>query len=297
LDIESAAAQTQTFAMTLRSTLFTAEETRLARPERLIQVLATVRDFYMHLVRHGAVSLEVLDHLHETVELGERGVRSYSQHGEDLQIAYYIRKRERATYIDVGCLWPKHFSNSYFFYERGGRGLCIDANPTVAEEYNRMRPHDVFLNCGIAASQGTMTYYMHDNPVFNTFSADHAAELAGRVAAMEDSPQREGRELTGTLEVPTMTLDQAIESTGFAAMCSGRVDFLSIDVEGLELEVLSGFDFRRPRPSLVVIEDVRRGTESKRSLEEIPTVGLVQAHGYSLAGQVGINLYFVDQER
>jgi FkbM family methyltransferase len=231
----------------------------------------------------------------QPVEMNERGVKSYAQSGEDLQIAYYVG-RERISYIDVGCLWPRQYSNSYFFYERGGSGLCIDPNPTIAHEYTSARPRDLFVNCGIAATEGSMSYYMHNNPVFNTFSAEHAAELQRRVQAMEDSPQREGRSQTGVVEVPITTLDRAVDSSGLAKRCDGRLDFLSIDVEGLELEVLSGFSFQALRPRLVVVEDVRRGARTKLSPEQLPATRALAPHRYWLAGWSGFNLYFMDED-
>ena len=296
LDLESAAGELRAFPAYLQSTDAPADVSPLARPQRIGQVLATVRGFYLHLVRSKALSPQVLAHLQEVVELVGVGVTSYAQNGEDLQIAHYVGGRERVTYIDVGCLWPRHFSNSYFFYERGGHGLCIDANPTVAEGYMRVRPRDLFLNCGVAAERGTMTYYMHESPVFNTFSAEHAAELAKRLAATGDPPQREGRTLIGTVEVPTMTLDEAVQSTGFAARCGGRVDFLSVDVEGLELQVLSGFSFQELRPRVVVIEDFRRGAEARMPPEELELTHTMKAHRYWLAGRAGVNLYFTDED-
>jgi FkbM family methyltransferase len=296
VDLQSAAAELQAFESYPGSTEATPDEAPLARPKRMRQVLAAVRGLYFHLVEHEVMPLEVLCHLQEIVELGDSGVISHSQNGEDLQIAYYLG-REHVTYVDVGCLWPRDFSNSYFFYERGGYGLCIDANPTVAEEHIKQRPRDTFLNCGVAATAGAMTYYMHENPVFNTFSAEHAAALAERVAEMEDSPQRKGRTLIETAEIPVMTLDEAVISTGFAARCGGHVDFLSIDVEGLELEVLAGFGFHELRPRLVVVEDVRRGSAARLAPDQLPIAEALKTHRYWLAGRSGINLYFMDEDR
>jgi FkbM family methyltransferase len=298
LDLWSVGTILQSFAGSLRSNpALDGDDFLLRRPERVDQMLATVRGFYVHLVTCRELPREALGSLHEVATLSDGAVRSYAQNGEDLQIAHYVGKRERVTYVDVGCLWPKQFSNSYFFYERGGHGLCIDANPTVAEEYETARPRDVFLNCGVAATRGTMTYYMHESPVFNTFCAEHAAELADRVTGMKDSPQRQARTLVGTVDVPTMTLDEAVRSTGFAARCDGRVDFLSIDVEGLELEVLSGFGFQELRPRVVILEDFRRGAEARRLDEESPIVEVLKAHRYRLAGRSGVNLCFLDEDR
>src|SRR4051794_20737520 len=98
------------------------------------------------------------------------GTTSYSQVGEDLQIAFFLGNSDNVHYIDVGCLWPEKHSNSYYFYRRGGRGLCVDPNPTVADEYRDKRPRDIFVNCGVGSEPAKLTYHMHANPVFNTFS-------------------------------------------------------------------------------------------------------------------------------
>ena len=295
LDLTSAADVLEEFSAHLRSGAATGgEDFLIHRPERIAQVLAAVRGLYLHLVERQELPLAVLGGLDRLVELRDLGVSSYAQNGEDLQIAYYVG-HERITYIDVGCLWPKEHSNSYFFYRRGGSGLCIDANPTIAEEYRRERPRDLFLSSGIGASDSTMTYYTHSNPVFNTFSSTHADELAARVARMDDSPQRAGRERTGAIAVPVTTLDRAVRSTGFLERCGEHVDFLSIDVEGLELEVLQGFSFHAPRPRLVVVEEVRRGSRVRLAPEDLPIARLLEANHYWLAGRSGVNLYFLDE--
>jgi FkbM family methyltransferase len=298
LVLEQAAAGLQRFADFVHAVPATAsDDFLLRRPERVEHVLATVRGFYMYLVEHELVEVQVLSHLHEVLELRDLGVMSYAQNGEDLLIAQHVRRRDRVTYIDVGCLWPRQYSNSYFFYQRGGWGLCIDPNPTFAEQYRSERPRDLFLNCGVAARDGSMTYYMHDNPVFNTLSTTHADELAARVTAMPDSSQREGRERTRAIEVAVTTLDRAVSLTNFDKRCEGHLDFLSIDVEGLELEVLQGFSFEALRPKLVVVEEVHRGPVARLTPEEMPIARALDAQRYRLAGHVGFNLYFLDQSQ
>jgi len=296
LDLERAGLGLRTFAAFLASTDLAADDAPLGGPQRRGQVLSAVRGFYLHLASSGAISTYVLGRLQEPVKLQASGMTSYAQNGEDLQIAYYVG-RDRVTYVDVGCLWPRHFSNSYFFYDRGGSGLCIDANPSVAEAYASERPRDIFLNCGVSAVQGAMTYYMYNSPVFNTFSAEHAARLAHQVAGGGASPRGEARELLGTAEVPMMTLDAAVRSTDFDVRCDGQLDFLSVDVEGLELEVLSGFSFTELRPRLVVVEDFRRGSDARLPAEELPVTRAMADHRYWLAGRAGVNLYFMDEDR
>ena len=215
------------------------------------------------------------------------GVVSHSQVGEDLQIAYFLGTREQVTYIDIGCLWPVELSNTYFFYERGGHGLCIDANPAIAKEWGEQRPRDVFLNVGIGAAPGELKYHTFVNPVFNTFSRSRAKQVQRRAAG------RKGRESAGSMRIAVITLDEAIRRTGFADRCEGELGFLSVDVEGLEAEVLEGFSFDSLRPKLVVSEYIRRRGE-RDSPEEAPISQRLSALGYELGGYTGHDLYFVD---
>ncbi len=217
-------------------------------------------------------------------------VVSHSQVGEDLQIAYFLGQDRDATYIDVGCLWPVSLSNSYYFYERGGHGLCIDPNPTVADEWREVRPRDVFLNAGVGAEPAQLTYHTFVNPVFNTFSQERA-DLVTRKAA-----GRRGRESTGPVTVEVITLDQAVERTAFADRCDGRLGFLSIDVEGLEEQVLEGFTFDVLRPKVVVTEFIRRRGDRRRA-EDTPVAQRLLGLEYELGGYTGHDMYFVDGRR
>lgn len=220
------------------------------------------------------------------------GVVSHAQNGEDLQIAYFVGRKSGATYIDVGCLWPEAHSNSFFFYERGGFGLCVDPNPTIAAEFRRQRPRDTFVNCGIGSVSEELTYYVHGNPVFNTFCPRVSRERVDEAARRQGS-QRAGRELVDTVTIPVRTLQEIVRVDGFAERVGGAVDFLSIDVEGLELDVVRGYRFDVVRPRLVVVEHVRRRREPLMP-EQLPVSGHLREHGYWLAGYTGHDLYFLD---
>jgi len=214
-------------------------------------------------------------------------VESYSQVGEDLQIAQLLGKTEGVHYIDVGCLWPVDHSNSYWFYRRNGHGLCIDPNPAVADSYRAERPRDLFLNAAIGARPRELLYHTLENPVFNTFSAKRAAFVQRRAS------RRPGRELVDRVPMSLITLDQAVANTSFAERCDGRLDFISIDVEGLELEVVQGFSFEPLRPRLVVCEYIRRRRDTPPP-EETELAAALDARGYWLAAYTGHDVYFLD---
>ena len=128
-----------------------------------------------------------------------------------------------------------------------------------------------------------MTYVMHENPVFNTFSTQRAAEVARKA---EKRPG--GRTMTGTVEVAIKPLSQVVEETGFAERVEGRVDFLSIDVEGFELDVIRGFDFGVLRPKLIVTEHLRGKADA---IEDAEIVKVMAGHGYWVGGYTGHDLY------
>ena len=214
-------------------------------------------------------------------------VKSYAQVGEDLQIAYLLGRNKGIHYIDVGCLWPMKLSNTYFFYERGGSGLCIDANPSARVEYETARPRDTFLNVGLSDNPGQLDYYSYTNPVFNTFSPDRARFV------QKKSAKRTGRDLVEIVEIPVTTLDDAIKQTAFAERCDGRLDFITIDVEGLEREVIAGFSFDCLRPRLLICEHIRRRRE-EMPVEGSPLVADLARHGYWLAAYTGHDAYFLD---
>lgn len=213
-------------------------------------------------------------------------ITSYSQVGEDIQIAYLLGKHREVSYIDVGCLWPIEHSNTYFFYERGGVGLCIDPNPSIEFSYRKVRPRDTFVNCGVGAASGSLTYIMHENPVFNTFS--HAR--AERVRRQSEEGQR-GREEIDAITVDLKPLDQIIQEAAILDHTDGHIDFISVDVEGFEHDVVKGMDFTRVRPTLIVVEHLGgRATGD----EESPVEACMRNHGYFVAAYTGHDLFFMD---
>lgn len=209
--------------------------------------------------------------------------KSYSQVGEDLLIAFFLQKEKEVSYIDIGCLWPTRLSNSYFFYKRGGQGLCVDPNPDIAAEYKATRPRDTFVNLGVGAAPGSLTYHRFQNPVFNTFLPDRAAAL--------EATGRPGRRSIGSVKVPVSPLSLIMLELDWRNRFGERVDFLSLDVEGLEHDVLSSMDFSYVRPRLIVMETV----VTERVPENNICVTLLRQHGYQLCGWTGHDAFLIDR--
>jgi FkbM family methyltransferase len=174
--------------------------------------------------------------------VGVPGLTSYSQEGEDMVLQSLFQGQRTGFYVDVGAHHPVLYSNTYFFYRQGWRGINIDAMPGSMAAFRAVRPEDVNLEYAIAESAATRTYYQFDNPAVNGFSRE-----------LSECREAEGHfRLIGQREIPTTTLANALD----AHLPPGRdIDFLSVDVEGLDLEVLRSNDWAKYRPKAVVAED------------------------------------------
>lgn len=170
---------------------------------------------------------------------------SWAQEGEDL-ILYSLFDRidpENRFFVDVGANHPQRFSNTWLFYQEGWRGINIDPFPGSMEEFERLRPRDINLEIGVAEVAATRELYLFCDSALSTFSDDLA-----RVHTSEH-----GLEVRSKIEVSTATLTSIFEqhlSDGFI------VDFMSVDVEGAELEVLQSLDWTRWRPTFLLVEEL-----------------------------------------
>lgn len=167
---------------------------------------------------------------------------SYAQEGEDLVIARILGERREGFYIDVGAHHPTRHSNTYRLYRRGWRGINIDATPGSMELFRRVRPRDINIECLVASDPSPRPFYILNEPALNTASEDLA-----RLRPVEDRYYR----VTETVSLKPRTLAAILDEL----LPKGQViDLLSVDVEGLDLDVLRTNDWRRYRPELLLVE-------------------------------------------
>ncbi|GFI09499.1 hypothetical protein IMSAGC007_01962 [Lachnospiraceae bacterium] len=164
---------------------------------------------------------EVHSHLYKTIqELYKND--SWSQDGEDVYLQQKFAGKEKGFYVDVGALHPYKFSNTAWAYERGWTGINIEPNVDSFRLFERLRPEDINLNCGIADREGEMTYYCYEEPAYNGFAAFMYEALP-----IVEKRQIKVRKLSSIFEEYEVK----------------HIDFLDIDVEGLEMKVLESIDF------------------------------------------------------
>lgn len=175
-------------------------------------------------------------------------IKSYSQEGEDMILYRILEYVENGFYIDVGAHHPKRFSNTYFFYEKGWSGINIDATPGSMKLFDRIRPRDINIEAAIAKTEKEMTFFIFDDPALNTFDE----ELA-------HTRNSETYSIIAQTKIKTTTLSNILLQN----MPSGKdIDFMSIDAEGFDLEVLKSNDWELFRPKCILIESINLEIES-----------------------------------
>jgi FkbM family methyltransferase len=209
------------------------------------------------------------------------GPNTYAQHGEDMIFVNYFHALgiQKPTWLDIGAHHPINISNTALLYKRGGRGVNIEANPNLIENFRKERTEDLNINIGIGPRAGYMTFYMIDKwSGRNTFDK-HAAEEFVR--------QHPDFSITETMDIQVLTIDQAVER-----YCGGRYpDLLTIDVEGLDYDILASADFSRSSPKIICVEVVSGGGDISGPMRE-----LLGQRGYVVAAKTIGNTIFVRKE-
>jgi FkbM family methyltransferase len=164
---------------------------------------------------------------------------SYAQRYEDMHLLRVFGEQTAGFYIDIGAGHPVYDNVSFAFYLRGWSGITVEPNPWLAQLSEAVRPRDRRHQSLVGEKNGEATYYLvEDFHGLSTTVEGHALKA-----------QSEFGKSSRAMTVPVATLRTLCEQHAPAT-----IDFLKIDVEGAEREVLLGGDWRRFRPKVVVLE-------------------------------------------
>ncbi|WP_111672141.1 FkbM family methyltransferase [Algoriphagus litoralis] len=164
---------------------------------------------------------------------------SFSKSGEDIQLFKLFNKLQ-GKYLDIGCFEPVTFSNTYFFYLKGWDGYVVDPNPTLTAMFKKIRPKDVFINRGISGEAGTLDYYMLPQKMASMNTFDYSFLEKNNLTSYVEKE----------IKIPLCTLEELVDEFKL----KDKIDFIDVDVEGLDLEVLQSNNWETFRPSIVMVE-------------------------------------------
>jgi FkbM family methyltransferase len=208
---------------------------------------------------------------------------SYSQTGEDILVDYIFKSRNilAPTYIDIGAFHPYMFSNTAFFYERGSKGINIEPNPDGIKKFLKQRPNDINLNIGVGSTEGNLDYFCMNIATMNTFDEAGANELV----------QNHGFQIIEKRAVPVETLPAVIKKY------AGNVfpDFLSLDVEGLDMSILKQIDFTTNFPKVICVETVEYTSDGTGAKNQ-ELIRFIEDSGYIVYADTLINTIFVNRK-
>ena len=163
---------------------------------------------------------------------------SYSYGSVDLLLEHIFKNQSHGFYIDVGCQHPVMNNNTYLLYKKGWNGINIDLDKKNIDLFNFYRKRDLNLNFAISSQEGERDlFFYHDKSAINTVEKSVANYQRAQVKEIK--------------KVKTKTLNSIIENSKFNNL---TIDFVSIDVEGHELDVIKGFDLKKYKPKVVIIE-------------------------------------------
>lgn len=201
---------------------------------------------------------------------------SYSQEGEDMILARFFENRVSGFYVDIGAHHPIRFSNTYKFYCRGWKGLNVDATPGSMGIFRYLRPRDISVEAAVGVGGQHLMFYEFNDPALNTLSAEVAKERnVGRYRVLR--------------KVPLVT--QSMEELLSAYVPKGtQIDFLSIDVEGLDYQVLCSNDWVRHKPELILAECL--GAVTMEQAAAGPVFRLLSGHGYEIVAKTVNTVFF-----
>lgn len=208
---------------------------------------------------------------------------SYAQEGEDQVLLRHFgpeRLRHPGFYVDVGAHHPFRFSNTYAFYRLGWRGINIDANPDSIALFCRARPRDINIAALVSDAHEPQTYYEFNEPALNGCDTQLSLSRDGY----------EAYRITRQLKLATVPLANILDSH----LPKGTpIDFLTVDVEGHDLQVLRSLDITRHRPLLIAAEDAH-ATDLAATLT-CSIAQYLKAYDFEPFAKTNHTIFFVDR--
>lgn len=231
------------------------------------------------LIEHLMKSRKFLKYINKAVSVLHAEELSYSQNFEDV-IVYKLLEKDKGLYVDVGAHHPIRFSNTYKLYLKGWNGINIDPLPGCKELFDIYRPDDINLNFGISNNSTSLKYYDFEEPAYNTLSEERAQFCI-------DSNKSK---LKGIYNIDVMSLENIFEK-----YLDGKpIDFMNLDVETFELEVLRSNDWNLFRPRLIAMESIVSNGADINNLKNDVAIAYLIENNYRVVAKVNNAVFLMD---
>ncbi len=193
----------------------------------------------------------------------------FGEFGEDIFINRIFKNTKSGKYIDVGCYHPFKGSLTAQLYNKNWNGINIDLSKTSIDLFNISRKKDINLNIAVTSFDGE-TFYYENSPINQQNSLIKSNEHQSKV------------------KIKCLKLNSILEQNNIDSF-----DYLNIDVEGSEMEVIKGIDFNKFNPRLITIENNDLLLEDYFKSE---VYNFLIKNGYTLINKIGVTNFFINKE-
>lgn len=208
---------------------------------------------------------------------------TFSQSGEDIILRNIFIDKSDGFYVDIGAFHPVIVSNTHYFHTfKNWRGINLDARPNSMKLFNKLRPNDINLEIALSDEESELTFYFFDDSsTMNTFSKEFIIENN-----MQDKVQKE-------IKIKTKRLDDTLDKH---LPQNTKIDFMSVDAEGLDLMILQSNNWNKYRPTILIVET---SLQSVSQLGDSDVVKFMESKNYEIISVIYQeenikNLFFKD---
>ena len=209
---------------------------------------------------------------------------SYSYGGVDLLILDIFKNQKKGYYLDIGCAHPIKNNNTYLLYRKGWNGINIDLDKENIDLFNSYRKRDFNVTAAVSDKEGeTDLYFYHNKSALNTISKQNADFQKADISSIK--------------KIKTQSINKILKNSPYKDQ---KIDFLSVDVEGSELDIFKNFDFNKYSPKVIVVEFLDlslKKLEIKNlninNMIKSKIFELIQSKGYTLANVLHSDLIFI----
>ena len=199
-----------------------------------------------------------LNTITDEINLGIYESKKFSQFGEDLFIVEFFANQKEGKYVDLGAFHPMRLSNTYLLYKKGWSGTNIDLNPITIDLFNLARKDDHNICCLMAGKENLLKdVYFEDWSAANSITSNK-----------------------------NLSEKKQMKTRAFESLIYENFDFLNIDLEGHDYEILQTIDFRKFNPKLICIEIL------ENCLDKENIFNFLKQYNYSFIKNLGPSYFF-----
>ena len=201
-----------------------------------------------------------------------------SQFDEEKNIIQLFEKNHKGRYVDLGCFHPTRFNNTLKMYKKGWRGMNIDLNPLTIELFNFARPEDINICSAISNKETNRDlYFLGDLDPKNTLNFHHKKWINKEFKINDKDIKKR--------KIKTQKLSKIFELNNFI-----EFDFMNIDIEGHELEVLQSLNFKKFKINVICVEML--GYDKNSNLRKDKLIKFLKKNKYKLMKKSAVNYIF-----